>query len=443
MSSAAGLTAGAARFGNFWLHVLAFAAVWKTAPGNIGLALAVSAALLMLGLNRHRHGRDTVSTLAAILAGWLALRAALQFAGHADPDLVEAPGGLEDWLSPLTFVLLAALPARDRLARADRLWLLTIGGCTAGIAAFLYQQGIHSLWSGERLGFHLNRPLGIGLYAGCFLILVAANWRRWWYAAAYRGPARIAGVMALILFLEVLITAQNRSTWLGLGLVSVLAAAWWAWSLLCGALTAPQRRRTLCAGMLAILAAATLIAANGDIVQQRVDEEQDVIATIESAGLGEAPATSISVRLRLWRYALQRLPDAPWIGHGFGSVERIIDRDLRTKEALPPADVFDHVHNTYLQLLWSQGLVGTVLWGLLFAALLRDVVRAARRDERVRRLVPGLVGVTLFVAVWAFFDYRLSHPDMRFFTILLLLSLRLVGQARDADAACTPTETPR
>ena len=45
-----------------------------------------------------------------------------------------------------------------------------------------------------------------------------------------------------------------------------------------------------------------------------------------------------------------------------------------------------------------------------------------------------------FVAVWACFDYRLSHPDMRFFSILLLLSLRLLGQA-GTDGSAAPSSS--
>ncbi|HMZ12170.1 MAG TPA: hypothetical protein PKW88_15755, partial [Plasticicumulans sp.] len=86
-------------------------------------------------------------------------------------------------------------------------------------------------------------------------------------------------------------------------------------------------------------------------------------------------------------------------------------------------------HNSYLQTLWTQGAIGILLWALLVGLLLRDVQRAARVDPRVRAWLPAVWGALGFVAVWACFDYRLSHPDMRFFSILLLLGLRLLGTA--------------
>lgn len=48
-------------------------------------------------------------------------------------------------------------------------------------------------------------------------------------------------------------------------------------------------------------------------------------------------------------------------------------------------------------------------------------------------MVPAMWAILAFTAIWSFFDFRLSHPDMRFFTILMLLSLRLLGRSDDAS----------
>src|SRR5574340_689419 len=103
--------------------------------------------------------------------------------------------------------------------------------------------------------------------------------------------------------------------------------------------------------------------------------------------------------------------------------------ELRDKAALAEGERYDHFHNTYLQLLWSQGLIGVALWGALLLVLLRDVWRGAARDERVRALLPAVAGTLTLIALWACFDYRLSHVDTRMFAVLMLLSLRHLGTA--------------
>src|SRR6185369_11414760 len=118
---------------------------------------------------------------------------------------------LVDWLFPLLSLPFALIAADDRFPHLARLWLLALLGCTLGIAGFLARNGLPVLWSGERLGFHLQRPLGIGLYGGCFVILLLGTWRNWWQSARpWRWLVRAGGVVLLALYGEVLITAQSR-----------------------------------------------------------------------------------------------------------------------------------------------------------------------------------------------------------------------------------------
>ena len=224
-----------------------------------------------------------------------------------------------------------------------------------------------------------------------------------------------------------LLTTQNRSTYLALAIVAAGAVAIAVWRTLRNRNARPGQRR-LALGLIGALVAGLLLAGNLDAVQQRIEAERTTIETVLTDGLDAAPAASVTVRLRLWRYVLQRFPDAPWIGHGFGDVKDIIDRDVRPVAALNEGERYDQVHNSYLQTLWGQGLIGTALWLALSLVLIRDAVRAARSDRQRQMLLPAMWAVLAFTAVWAMFDYRLSHPDMRFFSILLLLSLRLLGQ---------------
>lgn len=429
------MRAAARGFGRAGLHVLAFSALWKTAPAYVALGAALLPAVTGMPDTRRRHF-DGVARIALALAAYLALRAGLQAFGIGDPALFDRSEVLVDWMLPLAFAPLLLASLTDPVRQTTTLWLCALAGCTVGIVSFLAARGIDVLWSGERLGFHLKRPLGIGLYAGCFVILLVGTWRRWWHAARWRVAASLGAIGSIVLYLEVLISAQNRSTFLGLAAALVVGIAF-------AFLAGSQRRRGLPLLALALASGVAILGLNRGVLEQRLTAEQDVVQTIRSSGLDAAPPSSITARLHMWRYAAEGIRNAPLLGNGFGNLRQAMERDLDVRTIFPEQAGYDHVHNTYLQTLWSQGLIGAGLWGALIAALLRDVVRAARHDPRVQELLPTIIATSVFIAIWAFFDYRLSHPDMQFFSILALLSLRLLGQAgRTNHFAPAHTITP-
>jgi O-antigen ligase len=419
----------------FGLGLLALASVWKTAPAHVGAALALLGALAGLATGP-RPRWDSVDTVASLLACWLVARYALQLAGVGEPMLIDTRGGFLDWLWPLLFAPLA-VDRRNPLQRVQTLWLLAMAGFAAGVGGYFLSAGVGPLLAGERLGFHLRRPLGVGLYAGAFLLSLAFTAPLWWRVeGGWRWPARVGAIAVILLCAVVLVGAQNRSTWLGLAAVGVAAAG----VVLVRALRQRGDRRRRYALLLAATAllAGTVAILKGPI-ESRTEVERQAVDTVLAQGLDTAAPTSITIRLRIWSYALGRVPDAPLFGHGFGRVQDVLGRDLRGGAALLEGERQDHLHSTYLQTLYGQGLIGCVLWATLGLLLVRNLIRRARRDARLRPLVPAILAVLGFTAVWALTDYRLSHPDMRFFTILLLLALRLLGSGDPRDGQSSST----
>ncbi len=422
------------RIAVFGLGAFALFSLFKTAPAHLGIALALPAAFI--GVWQQRRFPWSAATWAAVtVALWICVRYGLQLGGGmVENGLYDQKDVFIDWLFVPIFALLAAIPCDDPVTRMRRLWLLAGLGFVVGIVGFLWSKGLPSLWSGERLRFHLDRPLGVGLYAGCLAIALIATAKHWWTVGGrYRWPLRIGGVVLAALFLQVVISTRNRSNYLGLAVLIAVALVY-------GVVTAmrhPQRRSSkqiLAACVVGLLIALTAVGANFETITGRFVAEKAAFDTVLEQGLENAPPASITVRLRLWQYVLERFPEAPALGHGFGDLRDVIDRDLLPRGGLIEGERYDHVHNSYLQTLWTQGLVGVLLWSLLSLILIADAVRAGRHNPQVSALLPAMWGILIYTAVWAAFDYRLSHPDMRFFTILLLLSLRLLGQAGAADA---------
>jgi O-antigen ligase len=429
------VTAWIDRVGVFGLMLFALASVWLTAPGNIGLALCLPSAILAAWRARKKHA-DIVTLLAFIIVVWLLLRYILQVEFGVGEEALQKPQkAITAWLSVPLFVLLAAMPNTDPLQRLRMLWLLAMMGFTFGVLGFLGKEGVEVLWSGERLGFHLKRPLGIGLYAGSFAIMLIATHRLWWsISGVWHWPTRLVAFSLILLFTQVVIASQNRSTMLGVLVVLAFATLAQVFKIYKGRSGLFSKRDVLVAAVTGI-AVAGLIVINGKTISDRLMAERPVLATVASSGLSDAPASSVTIRLRLWQLVLERFTDAPFIGHGFGHPMEVIQRDLLTRIPidLENANIVqnynvDHFHNSYLQILWTQGLVGVCLWGALVMLLVRDAIRAARNNVVRKAIMPAMWGVLIFTAVLALTDYPLSHPHMRFFTILLLLSLRLLGQ---------------
>ncbi|MCX5388863.1 polysaccharide biosynthesis tyrosine autokinase [Streptomyces sp. NBC_00094] len=95
-----------------------------------------------------------------------------------------------------------------------------------------------------------------------------------------------------------------------------------------------------------------------------------------------------SGRSWLWETTWASIEEAPWLGHGIGSVERVVG----------------HPHNDYLRLWHDLGLLGLVLWTLVILVIGRGVYRrrraAANDDDWAihQAALLAVVGLSLNVA---------------------------------------------
>jgi O-antigen ligase len=99
------------------------------------------------------------------------------------------------------------------------------------------------------------------------------------------------------------------------------------------------------------------------VVESRVEQ-----AVIESKAYFETHQQNSSVgsRLAMWQFAIQKVGDAPWLGHGkLGWIE-MRDQAIAKGELHPYIANFSHVHNEYLDVLLKRGAVGLALLMLLY-----------------------------------------------------------------------------
>ncbi len=136
-------------------------------------------------------------------------------------------------------------------------------------------------------------------------------------------------------------------------------------------------------------------------------------AIYENAG---NQAETLTGRLGIWAFVLERSLERPWLGHGFHSFRNVI----------PPFGSFEawHAHNELLQQFYAYGIVGIVLLIGAYGSLLRYTHQVATAEVR-----PLMTSLLIFVAVRGLADtenFDLSLP----LWLIALLSLTLIAERR-------------
>jgi O-antigen ligase len=166
---------------------------------------------------------------------------------------------------------------------------------------------------------------------------------------------------------------------------------------------------------------------------------------------GNPAATSLSVRLELWRAGLMLARERPWTGRDTPAYKRRM-REWVAEKRLSPA-VFappepPHLHNDALQMLVTRGLTGLLAWAAtliaplcFFAAQLKT--RSARGSGRsVGHTIGHTAALTGLAFVIAYAGFGLtevifwSMKASLFYalTVFLLMGYCLSGQAVQAPA---------
>jgi exopolysaccharide production protein ExoQ len=138
-------------------------------------------------------------------------------------------------------------------------------------------------------------------------------------------------------------------------------------------------------------------------------------------------AETLTGRIGIWAFVLERSLERPWLGHGFHSFRNVI----------PPFGTFEawHAHNELLQQFYAYGVAGVLLVAALYASFYRQVKRLA--PPSVKAL---LISLLLFILVRGLGDterFDLSFPLWSITLISLTLTFvkpsRQVGSQQKVD----------
>jgi exopolysaccharide production protein ExoQ len=124
-------------------------------------------------------------------------------------------------------------------------------------------------------------------------------------------------------------------------------------------------------------------------------------------------AETLTGRVGIWDYVYEQSLEKPWIGHGFHSFRNVV----------PAFGDFEpwHAHNELLQLFYSYGIVGLLLFVVVYGSLYLQLHRLPRSSHKALFL-----GLLLFIAIRGLGDtdrFELTLPFWLIFLISSLLSM--------------------
>jgi O-antigen ligase len=354
---------------------------------NTGLGLLLVALLMRLPELWPTLRREPFFWLVAVLIAYLALES-LWLSRSYGSAAVDAGRGFTHLLaiSGLTTLAVAAGLAGD-FRRVALALLLTVASLLVAIALHTGPGDLRSYLAGARATFGLSNN-GPGVYMSVAVIglvclgpYAVARLPRQLHLVRWGAWGLLIAVTAVLLIAVVL--NQSRSSWLAavivLPIVLLLLVRRWL-----RALTPRLRRRILGTAVIVGLPMLAFVGYLGaDIVQQRLADERDTIATITRLELDQLKPTSIGTRVYLWRAASEFAAQRPLLGWGPGTARMLI-------EQIPQIHSYPHFHNLYLQLLVETGVAGLAL----VAAVIVALVQAARRSRQAD-LLPWEMGLFL------------------------------------------------
>jgi len=254
---------------------------------------------------------------------------------------------------------------------------------------------------GKRVDFEIHNAQHAGVLLGILFLGIVAMSKRIILGDGNRIWRVVFWAIALIFSLVGVVVTQTRAVWLGVvvALVGIAIAV-----LLFNKKRLWQKRskHVLFISIIFITLAICVGWVAKDAVQTRIAAENQVVQKVISDGMDDVPFTSIGVRLHSWVIALDWIEKRPILGWGGNKGGFVL---AETKE-LPQwvRERFGHLHNSYLELLVSYGLIGLFVVLISWSWVVYASYRAWRAKVLPNDVATFGVGFMVFWVIVNFFE---------------------------------------
>ena len=210
------------------------------------------------------------------------------------------------------------------------------------------------------------------------LALAATGW-----GPPRNAPGIVIGLLAAAAGIYVSLLSQTRGGWIAIPLLAALAIA---------GLRMPRKRELalVAAGSVTALA---LVAEFNERVRARI---VDALSGLQQMTLPGAPDTSVSVRVELWRAALDMLASHPLTGAGVDGFVPALQALANEGRLGQVAATLTHAHNDVLHLAATLGAPGLAA---VLAAYLVPAWHFGRRLRHADRRIRAAAAMGLMLSV--------------------------------------------
>jgi O-antigen ligase len=400
------------------LFLFAFSAFLSTTALSIGLGLILGASILNRSL-WPRLRRDPLLIVCIVSTVYLILRTLWAIWEFPDSRQLQEDQAW-DWFRLWLFLCVGWWINGDTKRIRWVLVLALVGLLTGMVYHWSSHPGL--LRSGKRTGFHLP-IIAFGLYSSTAILgLLTMAPRIWGKRQNLLYYLRLGlWLVALVLLGQGLIMTGSRGAWIAAILVippMVLLRYHAAWKR-----RALSRWRSI--GLVSVTMAlfALLIVGNLPQIQKRLIYERQTFEATWDRNFDQVPTHGFGVRVQAFRYGLSKWLERPIFGWGPGSTQYLISHSGEQILQQPLSGGgyvwLDHLHNTYLEVLFRFGLVGALLILTVLGLLLRGLWIAHLEGRVPTDYMLFLTGTLPLMAVWSLSDFRLLHPDWRSYWILI------------------------
>lgn len=308
------------------------------------------------------------------------------------------------FLRVLYFIAIAYAIARSRLLTAwQHLALAFVGLLVYLVISFDKTEWVLA-WNGNRVDFGIHNAQHTGIvFATCTLALMffTPRFLHW----TKRKPLSVA-LGSASLWLSVLLfsiwgvfVSQTRAVWLGLSVALLLlpGISVFARSLRGNQLVSPKK---FLSGSIAGILLLGLLATGFDVpglVGSRLSAEKITWETLRLAAAHEEQSlTSVGVRVASWSASADWIMERPFMGWGGRASRTLIRQSDLFSDTFKKT--FNHLHNSYLQVLVEIGLVGAVF----IVGIMMIIGRACIKSYK-NQAMP----LDVFLFSWTFFLFWL------------------------------------
>lgn len=400
------------------IGALAFAFFWLPVPRLFDVACYLLI-LLFVPMALAPSNRDLRQDPVILLGFFFFLYVLVSIVWHRFtlPDHFPDTTSDRRFLRVLYFVGIAYAITRSRLLTPWRLLGTAFAGLLAYLLVIVDPAEWMQAWHGRRADFGMQNAQHTGVVFATWALALTIFTPRF-YRWAKRLPKLTAAlcaafwVAAWLLSVWGMLVAQTRAVWLGLCVTLVLLPGILGIAYLLRGRPLISLRKPMMVGAACIVLLGLLGHNLGvpELIRERIASEEVTWESLRQAATHEERnLSSIEIRVASWAAATGWIMERPLMGWGGrGSRPLIRNSDLFSDSFKAQ---FNHLHNSYLQVLVEVGIIGAMFIIVLITLIGRATIKAYQQRRMPFDVFLFAWLFFLFWLVVSFFESYIIYPS--------------------------------